>query len=761
MPHDYASFIKSFFLTSDNPVDHAGYVENFTADATLKVGLRTAVGKDRKATFTKISIWAVLMVLSAHLEIRALRESESEEDSVMMFGHVDYTLKNGRSLTTEWSSRMVFDESREKMKFYQVWLDASPMIVAMGRRIEADESGNMQSATPGPLSPHEARSARRRVAASARKRIANACLACKSRKQRCDGQQPCNICSRRGAACIYVEQPSRQAKRRRASQVDVSGDDQTSERAGVKQPRSSSSPNQNRNNQYVHHAQTNSSNDVHTDSQYAYPTPSHGNPKLQSMESNIDPNEGVDTDDDTVEAPIDLRTCLLSDPSGRLLYIGETGSLSFLARMRKLVKDALGQSPFTSNSEQHSIADKPVIPRLQHTLGISVSLPPLECATALVDLFFVHINSVYYVLDHEKMEQVMAVVYSGGLLHATIGERNRDIAFVNSICAVGTFFTKQPELSPCYQSCGIPWTPLYITRRVPGRHELGETKKTHLLVPVLAGSVYGMFTWSSARHTGRKLQRPSVFNGANKRPFASYYLFTAGLVLMFSALPQILCSREDGPTGEDDFGKFRARSPLLSLMGEFASVETCTAKRYHSILSQFAQALLDGRERLQREEQAQKPERQELSIVGPAFSEPDLLDELQATSTEYFAGSFRSRAASTEPASRESVAAHALVSVTSNGDQLDPHSQLLSSHMEPGGFSELGVTPVGSNLQYDSGLIDKDPEAINGMSGLMNFSSFFEWLEDGFAETQAIPWEFSWDGPPSNYFMSSRMSPET
>jgi hypothetical protein len=56
MPRDHAFFIKSFFLTSDNPTDHAGYVENFTADATLKMGLRTAVGKDRKATFTKISI---------------------------------------------------------------------------------------------------------------------------------------------------------------------------------------------------------------------------------------------------------------------------------------------------------------------------------------------------------------------------------------------------------------------------------------------------------------------------------------------------------------------------------------------------------------------------------------------------------------------------------------------------------------------------------------------------------------------------------
>jgi hypothetical protein len=180
----------------------------------------------------------------------------------------------------------------------------------------------MQSATPGHISPNEARSARRRVAASARKRIANACLACKSRKQKCDGQQPCNICSRRGAACIYVEQPSRHAKRRRVSQVDVSsaaGDDPTtSERTSLKPPRSPSSPNQNRHSQYGHHAQTDISNDAHTNSQYAYPTPSHGNPTLQSVASHTGASEDVDTDDDTVEAPVDHRTRLLSDPSGRL-----------------------------------------------------------------------------------------------------------------------------------------------------------------------------------------------------------------------------------------------------------------------------------------------------------------------------------------------------------------------------------------------------------------------------------------------------------
>jgi hypothetical protein len=89
-------------------------------------------------------MWAA--VTSRHHVVTATYPASdaSGEDAVMMFGTVDYTLTNGRSLTTEWSSRMVFDESGEKLKFYQVYLDASPMIVAFGKRIEADESGNVK-----------------------------------------------------------------------------------------------------------------------------------------------------------------------------------------------------------------------------------------------------------------------------------------------------------------------------------------------------------------------------------------------------------------------------------------------------------------------------------------------------------------------------------------------------------------------------------------------------------------------------------------
>ncbi|KAI5792825.1 fungal-specific transcription factor domain-containing protein [Pyronema domesticum] len=350
-----------------------------------------------------------------------------------------------------------------------------PTQVHLSQTSQASQGPQGQPPQPSPVSPNEARSARRRVAASARKRIANACLACKSRKQKCDGQQPCNICSRRGAACIYVEQPARNTKGSRRRESNVNGDggaegsvvaddeggvtptggngqqnlnQQQQQQQGqglnpaARTTRSPSTPGQSQNNnQHILSIRSERLDSVassdHTDPQFAYPTPT--NPTTQSLASGTEASDELDTDDDKIEAPVDHRTRMLSDPSGRLLYIGETGSLSFLARVRKLAKDALGPSSFTSDSAQFSIADKPII-RSHHLPSTHASLPPYEVASTLIDLFFTHVNSVYYVLDRSEMEEIVTVVYAGQLLHATITARNRDIGFVNAVCAIGTFF---------------------------------------------------------------------------------------------------------------------------------------------------------------------------------------------------------------------------------------------------------------------------------------------------------------------------------
>jgi len=245
----------------------------------------------------------------------------------------------------------------------------------------------------------------------------------------------------------------------------------------------------------------------------------------------------------------------------------------------------------------------------------------------------------------------------------------------------------------------------------------------------------------------------------------SYYLFTAGLVLTFSVLPQVLCPRDGYDSEEDALSKYRKRAPLLiALMGECASVETCTAKRYHSILIRFNQALIEGYERRHQQQQAQRTNTRGLSDVGEGPVEPDLLDELRSTSNDYFSGSFRSRSVSTEPATQESVAAHTLVSVASNG-QHDHHSQIIPSYIDSKGFMGPSMTP-GMTGQFDLGgeTLVKPATNMYGV-GMADFFNPFGWMDPGgdgggYAEAQAVPWEFSWDGPPSNFFMSAQTEME-
>ena len=55
---------------------------------------------------------------------------------MMLYGKVEYGLKNGKEVTVEWAGRAVLVEDEEKngtwrMGFYQVYLDAGPVVEAM------------------------------------------------------------------------------------------------------------------------------------------------------------------------------------------------------------------------------------------------------------------------------------------------------------------------------------------------------------------------------------------------------------------------------------------------------------------------------------------------------------------------------------------------------------------------------------------------------------------------------------------------------
>lgn len=53
-------------------------------------------------------------------------------DDVMLYGTVDYTLKDGRGTTVDWSARAHFTKEADgglKMDFYQVYLVSSVIVV--------------------------------------------------------------------------------------------------------------------------------------------------------------------------------------------------------------------------------------------------------------------------------------------------------------------------------------------------------------------------------------------------------------------------------------------------------------------------------------------------------------------------------------------------------------------------------------------------------------------------------------------------------
>ena len=63
------------------------------------------------------------------------------KDDLMLMGTVEYELKNGRRLKSEWAGRMYLVEGN--ISFYQVYLDSSVLAVAMGKRIRGDENGEV------------------------------------------------------------------------------------------------------------------------------------------------------------------------------------------------------------------------------------------------------------------------------------------------------------------------------------------------------------------------------------------------------------------------------------------------------------------------------------------------------------------------------------------------------------------------------------------------------------------------------------------
>lgn len=141
-----AVLLSQFYKKSDDPEDHDGYADFFTDEASLIMGLKHYKGREgrlhRRKLMSEIlqfrkTTWAA--VASRH-HVLTDTYPKSHND-IMLMGTVQYELKNGKSLKSEWAGRMYLVDG--KISFYQVYIDASPLLIAQGKTIRGDENGEL------------------------------------------------------------------------------------------------------------------------------------------------------------------------------------------------------------------------------------------------------------------------------------------------------------------------------------------------------------------------------------------------------------------------------------------------------------------------------------------------------------------------------------------------------------------------------------------------------------------------------------------
>ncbi|KAH6672312.1 fungal-specific transcription factor domain-containing protein [Halenospora varia] len=188
-----------------------------------------------------------------------------------------------------------------------------------------------------------------------RQRVLRACDECKRKKKQCSGSQPCTTCLSKSRVCSFSTAPPLTPGPQR---------DPT---------------------EYHQKARRNIE-----DSELRQASRRNGAREYTDIPSPKDPPP----DDET---PIENPGRLLQDGGGRMLYLGDSATLSFLQSVRRLVASHLGRSSFTTDSNRHKILEvaTSVSPSYQH----NYSLPDLETAQYLINSAFESITGLFEIFN--------------------------------------------------------------------------------------------------------------------------------------------------------------------------------------------------------------------------------------------------------------------------------------------------------------------------------------------------------------------------
>ncbi|EKD11823.1 fungal specific transcription factor domain-containing protein [Drepanopeziza brunnea f. sp. 'multigermtubi' MB_m1] len=211
----------------------------------------------------------------------------------------------------------------------------------------------------------------------------------------CNGAKPCWTCSKRSLLCSYGDEPAvddtkSSPKRLKGPILTSANSDADAGTGHQKSPIDG-------------HPSVSASDQSHKD------LPANGLPVANGAVQGglpgglpdvvADNNEPASVASQYEEAVIYTNTRMLQDPTGRLLYIGDSASLSFLQLIRMIVENVAGPSRFTQDPLRHRIVEgtTSLPPNIRHTH----LLPDRETANTLVNglIEFCHRKSFMTTLD--------------------------------------------------------------------------------------------------------------------------------------------------------------------------------------------------------------------------------------------------------------------------------------------------------------------------------------------------------------------------
>ncbi|KAI9883148.1 MAG: hypothetical protein M1823_005079, partial [Watsoniomyces obsoletus] len=284
---------------------------------------------------------------------------------------------------------------------------------------------------------------RPKVAPDKRQRTAQACDSCKRRKQKCNGATPCNTCERRSLSCQYgssehVEDEGPPEKRRLSLVAgSAMGSPATIRPPGGALSSPQCSPRMSMPSDHGREmthpppawphepsatpgAPTTTISGLRTDL-----TSGLGLPSIESAmrATGCDPTNyrlsnkdhpgltsqsSMDTENDE-EAIMYTSTRMLEDPSGRLVYVGDSATLSFLQLMRMIVESVSGPSRFTLDPRRHRILENTL--RLPQGFRHTHLLPDRTTADVLVSSFFTNTQGLLEVFDRTAFSSGLDASY--------------------------------------------------------------------------------------------------------------------------------------------------------------------------------------------------------------------------------------------------------------------------------------------------------------------------------------------------------------